>query len=71
VDIAAKEAIHQRIRELAASGLAILVQSSELDELIALCSRVLVMVQGRLFATLDHREFSRERLLSAMMGHGS
>jgi ABC-type sugar transport system ATPase subunit len=53
VDAAAKEEIHRILRESTASGLAMLVSSSEYDELLALCDRILVAFRGRLVASLS------------------
>ena len=53
VDIGARAEIHRMIRELAGKGMAVLVVSSEPDELPELCDRVLVMAEGRIV-----REFS-------------
>ncbi len=47
VDVGAKAEIYRRIRALSATGLGVLVASSELPELIGLCDRVLVMQAGR------------------------
>ena len=52
VDAAAKEEIHRILRESTATGLAMLVSSSEYDELLGLCDRILVAFRGRLVASL-------------------
>lgn len=69
VDIGAKQMLHAWIRHLAEQGLTVILQSSELDELVALCQRVLVLRQGRMVTTLSRTELSRQRLLAAMMGN--
>ena len=56
VDAAAKEEIHRILRESTATGLAMLVSSSEYDELLALCDRILVAFRGRLVAALPAKE---------------
>lgn len=71
VDVAAKLAIHQWIRELAARGLTVLVQSSELDELMDLSKRIIVLRQGRLVADFKREQLERASLQSAMMGNGA
>ena len=53
------------IGELAASGCAILLISSELPELLALCDRVLVMSEGRLTADLPRSEATQEAIMQA------
>ncbi|MFJ7199261.1 MULTISPECIES: sugar ABC transporter ATP-binding protein [unclassified Streptomyces] len=52
VDVGAKAAIHTLVRELAREGLAVLIISSELPELIGMSDRVLVMSEGRLAGEL-------------------
>jgi ABC-type sugar transport system ATPase subunit len=52
VDAAAKEEIHRILRDSAAAGVAMLVSSSEYDELLGLCDRILVAFRGRLVAAL-------------------
>ena len=47
VDIGARAEIHRLIRNLAAEGVAVIVISSEAEELPELCDRVLVMAEGR------------------------
>ena len=53
VDAAAKEEIHRILRESTATGRAMLVSSSEYDELLGLCDRILVAFRGRLVASLS------------------
>ena len=50
IDIAAKSAIHHIIRDLAERGMGILMVSDEVGELVANCSRVLLMAKGRITA---------------------
>ncbi|MFE9886057.1 sugar ABC transporter ATP-binding protein [Streptomyces scopuliridis] len=52
VDVGAKAAIHTLVRELAREGLAVLIISSELPELIGMSDRILVMSEGRLVGEL-------------------
>ncbi len=65
VDIGARGAIHRLIRELAAGGMAVLVISSEPDELPDLCDRVLVMAEGRIVRELDGGGLSRAAIIAA------
>jgi L-arabinose transport system ATP-binding protein len=62
VDVGAKAEIHELIRGLAREGIAILLISSELPEVLALSARVVVMREGRVAATLTHDE-ANERLV--------
>jgi rhamnose transport system ATP-binding protein len=65
IDIGVKAEFYDMIGELAASGRAILLISSELPELLALCDRVLVMSEGRLTANLARSEATQESIMHA------
>lgn len=65
VDIGARAEIHRLIRKLAADGMAVLVISSEPDELPDLCDRVLVMAEGRIARELAGDEISRAAIVAA------
>jgi ribose transport system ATP-binding protein len=68
IDVGAKFEIYQLIQELADAGAGVLVISSELEELIGLCDRILVMRRGELVDELDRAAFDRERLLRGALG---
>ncbi len=68
VDIGASAWIRARIREAAARGAAVLLQSSDLGELRSLASRILVFYRGRVAAELPVAEATDERLGAAMLG---
>ena len=61
VDIGARIEIHRLIRGLAEKGMAVLVISSEPEELPDICDRVLVMAEGRIVRELSGDAVSRER----------
>jgi len=63
VDVGAKAEIYALIRQFAERGLALLVVSSELPELMTLSDRILVMSQHRVVGELSRPEFSEERIL--------
>jgi rhamnose transport system ATP-binding protein len=65
IDIGVKAEFYDMIGELAASGRAILLISSELPELLALCDRVLVMSEGRLTANLPRVDATQESVMRA------
>ncbi|WP_055046654.1 sugar ABC transporter ATP-binding protein [Devosia sp. A16] len=65
IDIGVKAEFYEMIGELAAQGRAILLISSELPELLALCDRVLVMSEGRLTADIPRAEATQERIMEA------
>jgi simple sugar transport system ATP-binding protein len=66
VDIGAIEFIHRRLLALRAAGKAILLVSVELDEILALADRILVMFDGRIVGELP-REAATEARLGLMM----
>jgi ABC-type sugar transport system ATPase subunit len=63
VDVGAKSQFHQWIRRLAADGMATLIISSELPELLSICDRILVMRQGRIAGELAGRTATQEEIL--------
>lgn len=65
VDIGARAEIHRLIRQQAESGMAVLVISSEPDELPELCDRVLVMAEGRIVRELSGPAVSRKAIVEA------
>jgi rhamnose transport system ATP-binding protein len=65
IDIGVKAEFYDMIGELAAQGRAILLISSEMPELLALCDRILVMAEGRLTAELSRAEANQEKIMSA------
>lgn len=65
VDIGARAEIHRLVRALAAKGMAVLVISSEPDELPELCHRVLVMAEGRIVRELSGAAVSRNAIVEA------
>jgi rhamnose transport system ATP-binding protein len=65
IDIGVKAEFYDMIGELAAGGRAILLISSELPELLALCDRVLVMSEGRLTADIARADATQESIMSA------
>ena len=68
IDAGAKDLVYQVLRELAAEGKAILMVSSELTELMALCDRILVMSAGRITAEFTPREWTQEKITRAAFG---
>jgi ABC-type sugar transport system ATPase subunit len=67
IDVAAKAEVHRIIAELADRGVAILLISSELPEILALSDRVLVMHGGRAKAILDRAQATQETIMSAAL----
>jgi ABC-type sugar transport system ATPase subunit len=65
VDVGAKEEIRKIIDEIARAGVGILLVTTELDELVLLCDRVLVMFRGAIVGELSGGEIDRETILRA------
>jgi ribose transport system ATP-binding protein len=65
VDVGARAEIHRLIRTLAAEGMAVLVISSEPEELPDMCDRALVMAEGRIVGELAGEELTRQRIIAA------
>ena len=68
VDVGTKAELHAMIGERAADGMALLVISSELPELINVSSRVIVLREGRIIGETSRSEATQERLLRMMAG---
>jgi ABC-type sugar transport system ATPase subunit len=66
VDVGAKAEIYQLLDEVACQGMAILMISSELPELLNLARRIIVMREGFMTGELNHDQFSQENLLHLM-----
>ncbi len=69
VDIGAKAEIHSLIAHLATRGLAIILISSELPEILGMSDRIGIMHSGTIVATLDRAEATQERILTLALGH--
>jgi ABC-type sugar transport system ATPase subunit len=70
VDVGAKQEIYALMESWCAQGMAILLITSEMPELLALADRIMVMHRGRVTAELEHGEATQERILGAAMGAG-
>ena len=70
IDVGAKYEIYCIVNDLAAAGTAVLCISSELEELLGICDRILVMSNGEIQATLSRKEFDQQKILQfAFRGH--
>jgi ribose transport system ATP-binding protein len=65
IDVGAKAEIYRLIDDLCEKGMAIIITSSELPELIAVCDRILVLCEGRASAEFSREEFSEQKLMEA------
>ncbi|MGD8855470.1 MAG: sugar ABC transporter ATP-binding protein [Chloroflexota bacterium] len=68
IDIGAKAEVHRLMSELAAQGLAILMISSELPEILAMSDRIIVMREGRISGRFDKDEATAENIIAAAAG---
>ena len=68
IDVGTKAEVHRLLDELAGEGVAILMISSELPEVLRLADRILVMREGRLVKEFLHAEASEERIVAAATG---
>jgi len=71
IDVGAKQDVYGLIRSLAARGMAIVLITSEMPELIALSDRIVVMHRGRIVAEMAGRDTSQEDILRAAMGRAA
>jgi ribose transport system ATP-binding protein len=76
IDVGAKVEVYQLMNELTAQGVAILMVSSELLEVLGMSDRIMVMHEGRVTGIFDSEEATQEKLLRAALGeeepvHGS
>jgi ABC-type sugar transport system ATPase subunit len=69
IDIGVKQEVYRVINSLADQGTGILMISSEIEELLGICDRILVMAGGKIRDCIDRPQFDRERILrSALQG---
>ncbi|UWQ19831.1 sugar ABC transporter ATP-binding protein [Jannaschia sp. M317] len=68
IDIGSKAAVHDFMAELAAQGLAVIMVSSEIPEVLGMSDRVIVMREGRMVAELDQERMSPEALVRHAAG---
>jgi ribose transport system ATP-binding protein len=70
IDVGAKHEVYRLINALAGRSAAILMISSEVEELIGMCDRILVMRAGEIRDVIQPQEFDRERILRAAIHQG-
>ncbi len=68
IDIGSKAAVHAFMADLAGEGLAIIMVSSEIPEIMGMSDRAIVMREGRMVAQLEREEMTPERLVRAAAG---
>ncbi len=68
VDVGAKQEIYSHMRRLARDGAAILIASSDLNEIALVCHRAIPFVHGRSGPSIDAKSFSEDRFITAISG---
>jgi ABC-type sugar transport system ATPase subunit len=71
VDVGAKAEVHRLIKRLAEDGMATVLISSEMPELLALCHRILVMRAGRIVGELPRQIATQEKILELALAEDS
>jgi ABC-type sugar transport system ATPase subunit len=66
IDIGSKAEIHRILHEIAAKGVGIVLVSSELDEVIAMSDRIVVLAEGKISRVLSKRDFDYHAISMAM-----
>ena len=70
IDVGTKAAVHRLMSSLAAEGMAILMISSELPEILGMSDRILVMREGHITGEFERGEATQEKLMMAATGAG-
>lgn len=65
IDVQAKAHVHAIVAELARQGMAIILISSEMPELLGMCSRIVVLREGHVRASMDRADATQENILAA------
>lgn len=69
IDIGAKAEIYKIIAQLTAQGKTVIMISSELEEILGMCDRVIVLYHGKITAEFERAEFNQENIIKAAMGN--
>lgn len=70
VDIASRAEIHEIFKRLSSQGISIIISTSDLDEAIAICDRILVTKDGKIMAEFITKEAEKHLIAQAMFGGG-
>ena len=68
IDVGAKNEIYEIIDELAASGVSVVMVSSEMQENISLCDRIVVLYEGKITGTIRHEQANEKSVMALMSG---
>ena len=69
IDVGSKAAVHDFMGELVEAGLAVIMVSSELPEILGMSDRIVVMCEGRIASRFDRADASAEAIVTAAAGH--
>ena len=64
IDVGAKAEMHRMIRELAESGIGVIIISSELPEIIGMCDRVIVMHEGKIIGEVSNNDITEKNIMT-------
>ena len=68
IDVATKAAVHEFVSDMASQGIAVILISSELPEVLGMSDRIVVMHEGDVTAQFDRAEFDQEMIMRAALG---
>ena len=71
VDVGARADIYDQLRDLADKGTGVVIVTTDIEEALVLCDRVVVCFSGRVSAVVDPRDATEESLFLAMQGLGN
>jgi rhamnose transport system ATP-binding protein len=71
VDVGSKSELHELMQEMAERGLAVLMISSELPEILGMSDRIAVMHAGTIAGVVPRAEATQDRLMTLALGHGN
>jgi ribose transport system ATP-binding protein len=71
IDVGTKQELYQLLRRLADDGRALLLYSTDYDELIGMCDRVLIMYQGRIRTELAGEAITEESIIAGSLNIGN
>ncbi len=69
IDVGAKQEIYELINRLAAEGCAIILISSEMEEMLGMADRIIVLSEGQMMGTVEKEDFSQEKILKLASGY--
>ncbi len=70
IDVGAKFEIYKIMNELVEAGVTVIMISSDLEEVLGISDRILVMCEGRIEGELDYREATQEKIMHYATGGG-